>query len=263
MLDKHTFVIAAHGESEFLEDCIKSIFRQTKYSTIIMATATDNTHIRNLAEKYNIPLHVNPNGGSIGKDWNYCLSLTETPYVTIAHQDDIYLPHYTEDIVTALEKDPKAAIAFTEYHEIRNGLVVPDNINLRIKKLLLEPFKRVNTRTTQKISILFGSAICCPSVTYNKDLILDYSFDETLKSDLDWKAWVDFYNLGYNFVYIPKVLMLHRIHGGSETSKVIENQERHEEDLQIFKMMWPDFAAKGLEQVYRLSEFANNLTKKD
>lgn len=262
MLDTHTFVIAAHKVSEHLEDCIKSVLRQTRHSSILMATSTDNRHIRELAEKYNIPLHINPDGTTIGKDWNFCLSIAETPYVTIAHQDDIYLPEYTETIVGALKEDPGSVIGFTGYHEIRNGRVVRDNINLRIKKFLLKPFERMHSRFTQKLSILFGNGICCPSVTYNKAVLGDYLFDETLYSDLDWKAWVDFYNLGYTFTYIPKVLMLHRIHEHSETTRILESQERHEEDMKVYRMMWPETIARGLEQFYKLSERGNRFFKR-
>lgn len=263
MLDTHTFVIAAHGESEYLEDCIKSIFRQTVYSTVIMAASTDTKHIRDLSEKYNIPLYINEDSGSIGKDWNFCLKLSKTPYVTIAHQDDIYLREYTERVIEAFREDPDSAITFTAYHEIRNGQVVPDNLNLKVKKILLEPFKRAGSRWSQKLAIMFGNAIACPSVTYNKDVIKDYAFDETMHSDLDWKAWVDFYDLGYGFTYIPKVLMLHRIHPESETTHIIEEDQREREDLEVFEMMWPKRIAKGIEKIYKLGEWGNRLNRRE
>ena len=49
---KHTFVICAYKESEYLEECIKSIKNQSIKSKVIITTSTDNLFIRELAEKY-------------------------------------------------------------------------------------------------------------------------------------------------------------------------------------------------------------------
>jgi len=51
---KHTFAISAYGKSMYLEECIKSLLRQSVVSDIIMCTSTDNSYIRGLADKYKI-----------------------------------------------------------------------------------------------------------------------------------------------------------------------------------------------------------------
>lgn len=55
---KHTFVICAYKESEYLEECIKSIKNQSIKSKVIITTSTDNLFIRELAEKYAIKLYI-------------------------------------------------------------------------------------------------------------------------------------------------------------------------------------------------------------
>ena len=100
---KHTFVICAYQESEYLEECIASLKNQKSESLVIMVTSTPNGHISSLAEKYGIPLYINPHGG-ITQDWNFALSKAETKYATIAHQDDVYEPEYGQKIVEAFEK---------------------------------------------------------------------------------------------------------------------------------------------------------------
>ena len=87
--DKHTFVICAYKESLFLEECIRSLKRQTVLGKIIMVTSTPNEFIDKMAEKYAIPLFVNEGPGGITQDWNFGYSCADTPYVTIAHQDDV------------------------------------------------------------------------------------------------------------------------------------------------------------------------------
>ena len=67
----HTFVICAYKESPFLEECIQSLKNQKSRSSVKMVTSTPNEHIRNLAEKYEIPLFVNEGEGGIVQDWNF------------------------------------------------------------------------------------------------------------------------------------------------------------------------------------------------
>ena len=68
---KHTFVICAYKESEFLEECVESLKKQTIKSNIIMVTSTPNEHIKKIAHKYGIKLFVNKGEGGIAQDWNF------------------------------------------------------------------------------------------------------------------------------------------------------------------------------------------------
>ena len=114
-----------------------------------MVTSTPNGHISSLAEKYGIPLYINPHGG-ITQDWNFALSKAETKYATIAHQDDVYEPEYGQKIVEAFEKSKKALIAFSDYAEIRDQKKVTDTQILKIKRLMLLP---------QRIKLFKGSKL--------------------------------------------------------------------------------------------------------
>ena len=89
-MDKHNFVICAYQESPYLEECIRSLTKQTIQSPIRMVTSTPCEYIKTMAEKYKIPLYVNEGEGGIAQDWNFAMSQCNAKYVTIAHQDDIY-----------------------------------------------------------------------------------------------------------------------------------------------------------------------------
>ena len=67
---KHTFVICAYKESEFLEECILSLKKQTVRSNIFIATSTPNKYIDDIAEKHGIVVMVNKGQGGITQDWN-------------------------------------------------------------------------------------------------------------------------------------------------------------------------------------------------
>ena len=100
----HTFVICAYKQSQYLEECIKSVLNQNVKSNVIISTSTPNDFIKSMAKKYNLQLFVNKGEKGIGQDWNFGVSKAKTDYVTVAHQDDIYKQNYLEEIVNNLEK---------------------------------------------------------------------------------------------------------------------------------------------------------------
>ena len=106
MPKQHTFAILAYKESPYLEECIASLLKQSVQSEIILATATPNQFLEKIARKYHLPLHINTGEKGLAADWNFALNQAKTEYVTLAHQDDIYLPNYTQVMLQDLEKHP-------------------------------------------------------------------------------------------------------------------------------------------------------------
>ena len=131
----HTFVICAYKESPFLEECILSLLNQTIKSNVIIETSTPNNYIFDIATKYNLSVFVNEGESGITQDWNYALSKVDTKLATIAHQDDIYEPEYTETFIKALKGSKKPLIVFSDYGEIRNGVKTTDVQMLKIRSL--------------------------------------------------------------------------------------------------------------------------------
>lgn len=247
----HTFVVCAYKKSPFLEECIKSLLNQNIKSNIIMTTSTPNEYIEGLSQKYDIPLFINKGETGIGQDWNFGISNTKTDYVTVAHQDDVYNPNYLEEIVKFLNKGKDFVIAFSDYREIKNGKIIPLTLNLKIKKILLSPLKVFKKSKFIKRRVLaLGSSICCPSVTVNTKITGKMPYKTVLKCDLDWDTWYEMAKYKENFLYINKELMQHRIHEESETSNLIENNIRLEEDLIMLNKFWPKPIAKFIMYFY-------------
>lgn len=249
-MNNHSFVICAYKESAFLEECIKSLVNQNIKSNIIISTSTPNDHINNLALKYEIPVYINDGEKGIGQDWNFGVSKTNTKFVTIAHQDDVYEKNYSEEILKKM--DDKTVIAFTKYKEIKNGEVIDLTRNLKIKEIMLLPFRFFKkSKFIKKLILSLGSPICCPSVTLNTDKVGKTPFIIGMKSNLDWNTWVTLADAKGKYIYINKYLMYHRIHQESETSKTIVDNVRLEEDYMMFRKFWPKFIADILIKKYR------------
>ena len=261
-MNNHSFVICAYKESEYLEECIKSVLAQTIKSDVIISTSTKNDFIIGIAQKYNIPVLVSTEESDISRDWNFAINNAKTEYVTIAHQDDIYEKEYTQNVLKMFEKNDDAIICCTDYYEIRNDEKVSKNGNLIIKRLLCIPlnipFVR-RTRIGKRIPLAFGNGICCPSVTYVKKKIVQPLFETGMSSNIDWQAWEKLSRLKGSFVYCHKLLMGHRIHEESTTTKIIDSHNRGDEDYYMFTKFWPKCIAKRLAKVYSKSEKSNEV----
>ena len=258
--ENHTFVVCAYKESQYLEDCIKSLLNQNVKSNIIVSTSTPNDYINSIINKYNLPLYINTGEKGIGQDWNFGISNVKTDYVTVAHQDDIYKPNYLEEIVKSLKKGKDFVIAFTDYRELKNGEEIKLTKNLKIKKFLLFPLRFFRkSKFIKRRSLSLGSGICCPSVTINKKITGENPYKTELKCDLDWDTWDKMAKIKGRFLYIPKELMQHRIHEESETSNLIQNNVRLEEDLLMLKRYWPTPIAKFIMKFYKNAVKTNQM----
>lgn len=260
--DDHAFVICAYKESPFLEECIQSLLCQTIQSRILLSTSTPNSYLEEIVAKYKIPLYVNHGKGGIGGDWNFGYQCTQAPLVTIAHQDDIYEPEYTQRILEAVNSSHHPLIVFTDYYEIRDGVKVSRNRLLQIKRALLFPLRIKAARGSKFIrrrSLSLGNGICCPSVTYVRANLPDPVFLTDYKCDLDWQAWERLSGMDGDFLYVPALLLGHRIHSGSETTHLILDSRRTTEDLEMFCKFWPVWMARLLGKMYAFAEKSNTV----
>lgn len=258
----HTFALCAYGASPYLEECVRSLLAQTVRTNVLIATTTPNDEIRRVAEKYGIKLHVNDGEPGICHDWNCAMSHCSTPLVTIAHQDDVYLPCYAERMLALMNEEKRPLIFFTDYGELRDGSPCDSNRLLGIKRTLLAPLKARSLRSSKLVRrriLSCGSAICCPSVTMCVPNLPSPVFVSTMKSNLDWEAWERISRLDGAFLYCPEVLMRHRIHEGSETSHLIRDDTRTKEDLAMLEKFWPRPVARLVNRVYAAGQASNSL----
>ncbi|MEI8343333.1 MAG: glycosyltransferase [Candidatus Moraniibacteriota bacterium] len=256
---KHTFVVLAYGKSQYLEDCIKSVLEQSIDGNVVIATSTRNSFIENMARKYGLELIENMDSEKgIAQDFEFALLCSKTYFVTIAHQDDIYEKSYLENVLGKM--DETTLIAFTNYAEIRNDKEGAINLNLFIKNILLFPlkFKMLQKRRFFKRACLaFGNPICCPSVTFNRQLVTVPLFISNFRSNMDWNAWEKLSNNIGAFSYVQKKLLWHRIHEDSTTSEMINENKRSAEDYEMLKLFWPQPIAKMITKIYKNSEKNN------
>ncbi len=252
----HSFVVPAHGRSPHLEACLASLQAQTLRSPIVVATATPFADLHDVAAAYGARVVINADGGGIGRDWNFALAQASTPWVTLAHQDDVYLPEFASRSMALATASPDVALVLTGYAELLGSSTRSMSAMLLIKRALLELGflgRRVARRRGARLRLLrFGCPVPCPSVTVRVDAGLPL-FREDLRVNLDWDAWARLASADASFAYERDVLMLHRIHDASETSAGVREGVRAREDLMMFRRFWPAPVARVLARAYALS----------
>ena len=258
----HTFVIVAYKDNPYLEETMLSVINQSTKSNILLSTSTPSPYIENLCNKYNIRYVINPNGKGAGSDWNYGYNHAKTKLVTIVHQDDIYEKDYLKEVLNYCNKVNNLLIGFTDYYELRDSKKISDLKILKIKRVMNYLFKYnyfKKAKWYRKRILAFGDCISCPTVVLNKEKLGNDIFDTTMKNSCDYITWVNIAFKEGDFVYVPKILVGHRIYEESATTKNIADNSRTREDLKIMEMLWPKPIAKLIHRYYIKSEDSNNL----
>ena len=234
----HTFVILAHDESDDLEECIKSVLKQSVKSNVILATSTPNNYILDLASNYSLGVLVNEDDSNKGSDFNFAINSCNSKLVTIAHQDDLYDRNYTKEILKFYKKNNDATIYFTDNYEIKNDKKIKKSKDLFIKRFSLFPLKYhfFQNKKYFKIRALRPKKyICTSSITFNKKYINYDLFPTDLTYDNDWQGLLDLAVIDSRFAYLSKKLVGYRV--------VEENVniKKKEEDLVIQKKLYSNW----------------------
>jgi len=261
-MEDHTFIIPAYKDSLYIEECIVSLQNQTKKSRIIITSPTPSVYLAGISKKFSVELFINSEtSNGIAGDWDFALQCAETKFATIAHQDDIYDSTFLESVLQKIT-DKKVLIVFTDYCEIINGTIRKPSFNFLTKKIMLLPFiisSNIKNNFLKRVPLLFGNAICCPSVTYNKIELSGFSFSSEYTYSLDWNAWLEISKKRGAFVFINKKLMKHRLHPDSETTLQLKANMRKTEEQKILQRLWGKRMGNFISKIYLLSHKDNQI----
>jgi glycosyltransferase involved in cell wall biosynthesis len=254
--NNHTFAILAYGQSPYLQACIESLKAQTVQSNIVICTSTPSIFLDKIAAQYQLNVLVNTNRKNQSNDMNFAMAQCQSTWLTLAHQDDLYLPTYTATFLAQAQKSD--AIVFCDYKELHQGQE-KQRLYIKIKHVLLWPFqfKKALTTVFWKKSILWlGNPICHPTVLHNMQLLKAFAYNEAM-INADIEAWERLAKQAGGFRYIGQALVLHRLHQASATSQSIGNKVRYQEELAYFERTWGRPLGWCIAQVYRWAQRYN------
>ncbi len=249
----HTFAVCAYKESPYLEDCIRSLLRQSVKTNIIITTSTPCAHIRCMADKYKIPLYIRKGKSDIRDDWNFAYNKAQTGWVTVAHQDDMYGADYVKEFLDAVSGCGSPVAFFSDYMPVKKGRAGRD-CNARIRRFLRIPMKYqafAKRRFWKKAVLSFGNSICAPSVAYHKERLGKSYFTSEMKFNIDWDTFLKLAEEEGAFVYTDKPLTFYRIHGEATSMAFIKSHQREREDAAMFRKFWPGWVTAILMRFYK------------
>lgn len=249
-----TFVVCTYKACEYLEECIVSLVNQTVKTNIIISTSTPNDYVQRIADKYNIEVRVNPDGGQI-KDYNFAMKQPDTELVMLMHQDEVLVETFVEKVLWELNHVKKPIIAFTNYIEMHNDIVdVKPTMMVRIKRLMLLPLyiRSFSGTWLGKRGIqLLGDPITHPTVVCVRKEMPEEIFREKYKASMDWDLWERLSRQEGSFVYAKEVLLYHRMNDENQTVKLLNTTNaRCEEEYEIFCRFWPRAIARFIMKFY-------------
>lgn len=249
-----TFVVCTYKECEYLEECIRSLVNQTVKTNILISTSTPNDYVQSIADKYEIEIRVNPDGGQI-KDYNFAMKQPSTELVMLMHQDEVLVNTFVERVLYELNHTKKPIIAFTNYLEMHNDVVdKKPSVMVRIKRILLLPLHMRSLSGTwigKRGIQLFGDPITHPTVVCVKKEMPDEIFREKYKASMDWDLWERLSKQDGSFVYVKDILLYHRMNDENQTVKLLNTtNSRYEDEFEIFCRFWPKWIARFIMKFY-------------
>lgn len=252
----HTFAVCAYKDSPYLEECLRSLTKQSVPTNIIVCTSTPSPYIEGLAGKYGLPVYVRDGESDIQEDWNFAYDTADTQFVTIAHQDDVYGKDYARTLFEKRKRYADMSVFFCSYEAIKGTRVEPHERSSMVKRLLCLPVSvtaLADLRFLKKSCLCLGNSMSCPMITYNKNIVGPTPFRSELKYALDWEMnWKLACGPG-RFVYVRRPLGFYRIHEGATSKEFIVNHKKEQEDMLMFRRFWPEWLVKGIMVFYKKS----------
>lgn len=166
----------------------------------------------------------------------------------------MYSPEYVSELRNAVANSSKAIAFLSDYIPIKHGKVGPRDKNSKIRRFLRSPLKNrklASTRFWKRAVLSLGNSICCPSVTYHKEILGDSFFTSEYKFNIDWDTFLKFSEIDGTLLYVDKPLTFYRISDEATSKEFIENHLREKDDTEMFRKFWPEWVVKIIMHFYK------------
>ena len=256
---KHVIAVSAYGESPFLEQCLSSLKQQKHGGDVVICTSTPGDFINKLAWKYNIPVYERDGEPGLADDWNFCIAVArdlDADFVTIAHQDDRYLPDYSWKVTRVFEFGQIPFVCTRCENKDEHGHAFTGKAE-KVKRFLRWPLSiwaLTGTGFGKLHALRFGNAIACPTVTYNLGLLEGDLFDSGYRFVTDWEALRKIALMPGQIICVEEPLVEIRLHDDSETKSRTDDGTREKEEAEMLEKMNPKWLAGLIKKFYRPSE---------
>jgi len=231
-----TFAIPYYRGLDFLREAITSVLDQTISDwTLLVVDDCGPEPADEVVAQFDDPrirLVRNARNLGLAGNWNECVRLSATPWVTLLHGDDRLRPEYAATVLDAADRHPEVAAIFTDAVSI-DGEGRPTRTLADVAKSALN-----RRRDDFELSgdedlagLLAGNYIVCPTLCLQRERVGPSPFDESWKFVPDWEFTTRVLLTGGKLWGVRKPLLEYRRHAGSETSSQTEDASRFDEEI--------------------------------
>jgi GT2 family glycosyltransferase len=213
-----SIIILNYNGNEFLENCIESIFRETKqkYELIIVDNNSPDKSGEKFSKKYeSCKFILNKKNLGVSEGLNIGIRNSNGTHIVLLNNDLIVAPKWLDYL-------------FEAYEEKGNGLYQPKFLKMKDKNIIDSAgnlisifgfgFSREKGRkdnfqynTIEEIGFAAGTCLFCSKEIFDKIGLFDeklFAYNEDL--DLGWRARL----LNYKSYFVPKSIVYH--HGSAQ-----------------------------------------------
>jgi glycosyltransferase involved in cell wall biosynthesis len=258
-------LIPVYNGERFIAQAIESLLDQSHSNfrlTCIDDCSTDRSvEIMRRFDDGRLSIRTNPSRIGLARNWNRALDMaTETPYLVIAHQDDIYEREYLEQMIDLMESHPRAFMGHCRTLSIdESGSSV--TLPAAIYKETFWPRTHVSERPIdEEIRWLQkGNYIVCPTVMFRRSALSSIGrFNEQLEFVTDWEYWLRGLFAGFTIAGLRSPLVRFRRHPWTATRALEKTFRRYEEELILLDWLDCTAAALGTQLKKRSNQAVNN-----
>ena len=251
-----TFAVPYYSNRDYLIEAIGSVQAQSRSDWLLLVVDDAGPEpiddlIAELGDD-RISSHRNESNLGLANNWNRCIGLATTPWVTLLHADDRLEPGYAAAVLAAAERDPTLAAIFTDVVVIGADGAPARSLPDAVKRFARRPNHDHDVVGDEGLSaILANNYVFCPTLCYRTDLVLDHPFDVRWRMvmDLDHTAQI---LLQHRRLHgIRKPLYQYRRHHSNQTSSLTANAVRFEEEIALYRECAAAAADKGWNRAAR------------
>lgn len=212
MSELFTITIPVFNRYDYFEQAINSAVNQTvKCKILVVDNASEHDRFSSYVKRLNNPLvsyhRNNQNIGMVG-NWNKCIELATTPWVSILHDDDVLHPRFLETVLKVININPDIGLLA--------GIAV---VGEYIPKAFLNGHVREipEFKLIKNTYFLYRNLSPFPGVAFKKSLVEKAGyFDESLHPVSDLYFWYRIASITKTAVLDEK-LSYYRISASQET----------------------------------------------
>jgi hypothetical protein len=194
--------------------------------------------------------------------WMWALGQPQTDYVCWLEDDNLFRPDHVSRLAQAADHYPLAPILGTLALVVRQressaqgAIFAP----VWSSDLLHPSVPIVIPRDWALASYLFGSPVASSAVMINRKVYLEHPFTPChCWMPLDRWLWAQFAALG-DFIYIPQITVLYRLHGTNHASKIKRASHIRESSF-VFKLIIKKMQSLGIDPQQAVQALSASLT---